>query len=59
MGCGLTTQLDQPIPTELHHKDGDSTNNELTNLELLCPNCHALTENYRGKNIGNGITSLS
>ena len=26
-------------------------NNELDNLELNCPNCHALTENYRGKNI--------
>ena len=25
-------------------------NNELTNLRYLCPNCHALTETYRGKN---------
>lgn len=43
----------QPIPLEVHHKDGDHLNNELANLELLCPNCHALTENWRGKNIGN------
>lgn len=26
-------------------------NNNLDNLELLCPNCHALTENYRGKKL--------
>ena len=38
------------IQLELHHIDGDNTNNELSNLEYLCPNCHALTENYRGKN---------
>ena len=26
-------------------------NNIEENLQLLCPNCHALTDNYRGKNI--------
>ena len=35
---------------ELHHRDGDRTNNVLTNLELVCPNCHAQTDNYRAKN---------
>ncbi len=30
---------------EVHHKDRDHSNNSLTNLELLCPNCHA-TEHY-------------
>ena len=39
------------IPLEVHHLDGDRMNNELSNLQLLCPNCHALTENWRGKNI--------
>ena len=38
------------IALDIHHKDGDNTNNELTNLSYLCPNCHALTENYRGRN---------
>lgn len=40
----------QPIPLEVHHKDGDKTNNNLENLQLLCPNCHALTDTYRGRN---------
>ena len=48
--CGLTTWLDKPIPLELHHKDGDRTNNTLENFVLLCPNCHAFTDSYRGKN---------
>lgn len=48
--CGLTTWLNQPIPLEVHHKDGDRSNNTLENFELLCPNCHAFTDSYRGKN---------
>lgn len=49
--CENTEWLGKPIPLELEHKDGNSDNNELCNLELLCPNCHAQTETYRGKNI--------
>lgn len=48
--CNLTEWLQQPIPLELHHIDGNNQNNNLKNLQLLCPNCHALTPNYRGKN---------
>jgi hypothetical protein len=48
--CGLTEWLGRSVPLELHHKDGDRANNLLRNLELVCPNCHALTDNYRGKN---------
>ena len=43
--------MSKPIPLELHHKNGINSDNSLTNLELLCPNCHALTDNYRAKNI--------
>ncbi len=48
--CSLEIWLDKPIPLELHHIDGDNSNNQLENLQLLCPNCHAQTSNYRGKN---------
>lgn len=48
--CGLTEWLGNPIPLELHHKDGNRYNNSIENYELLCPNCYALTDSYRGKN---------
>lgn len=48
--CGLTTWLNQEIPLELHHKDGNRHNNTIENFQLLCPNCHAFTDSYRGKN---------
>jgi predicted HNH restriction endonuclease len=34
------------VPVEVHHKDGDRTNNHGDNLIILCPNCHSLTDNY-------------
>ena len=40
------------IALELHHEDGDNSNNEITNLSYLCPNCHAMTSTFRGKNKG-------
>jgi hypothetical protein len=51
--CNLIDWLNKPIPLELHHIDGNRYNNKLENLMLLCPNCHALTDNYRAKNIKN------
>lgn len=57
--CGLAEWMGQLICLEVHHIDGDSLNNELDNLRLLCPNCHAFTENYRGKNINSGINKVS
>ena len=48
--CGITKWLNEDAPLELHHKDGNKNNNSLENLELLCPNCHAFTDTYRGRN---------
>ena len=50
--CGQTEWLGNPIPLELHHVNGNNKDNRLENLLLLCPNCHALTDSYRGKNKG-------
>jgi Zn finger protein HypA/HybF involved in hydrogenase expression len=48
--CKLSKWRELPIPLELHHIDGDVNNMELMNLQLLCPNCHSITVNYRSKN---------
>ena len=42
------------IPIQLEHIDGNSDNNSLNNLKLLCPNCHSLTPTYGALNKGNG-----
>lgn len=49
--CGNAEWLKQPIPLELDHVNGDTTDNRIENLRILCPNCHALTETYRGKKL--------
>lgn len=48
--CLLTQWNGLTIPIELHHIDGDRTNNKLDNLQILCPNCHAQTSNYGIRN---------
>lgn len=49
--CGLDKWLNGIIPLECHHIDGNKHNNKIENLQILCPNCHVLTDTYRGKNI--------
>jgi len=44
--CHIKEWNGKPISLQLHHIDGDHLNNELTNLQLLCPNCHSQTDTY-------------
>lgn len=54
--CGFDTlhPVDGSPILEINHVDGDGTNHSPSNLEVLCPNCHALTDTYRGRNFGKG-----
>jgi len=52
--CGLFTWFGKKLSLDIHHKNSNTTDNRLENLGFLCPNCHSLTDGYRGKgkNIG-------
>ena len=54
--CGLSKWLENNIPLELEHIDGDRNNNVRENLECLCCNCHALTDTYAGRNKKKKVT---
>lgn len=47
--CKQKDWMGQPIPIELHHVNGNRFDNRLSNLLMLCPNCHALTDNHAGR----------
>ena len=48
--CGREDWNEKIIPLHLSHKNGNSSDNSLDNLELLCPNCHAQTKEWKLKN---------
>ena len=49
--CDNTEWMGKPIPLELHHINGNKFDNRIENLQILCPNCHSFTDNYRAKNM--------
>jgi hypothetical protein len=48
--CGINDWRGEALNMALHHINGDGTDNRLENIEFLCPNCHAQTPNYGGRN---------
>jgi len=52
--CNLTDWMGDQITLELDHVDGDHNNNSISNLRLICPNCHSQTMTYKNRNKGNG-----
>lgn len=51
-GWGEKNPYTNKIPLEIHHIDGNYKNNTEDNLQLLCPNCHALTNNFKSRGQG-------
>lgn len=47
--CGINLWLGEKLKLELHHIDGNHYNNDISNLKILCPNCHSLTPNHSKK----------
>ena len=39
--CGITEWRGKPITIQLHHINGDRSDNRVENLRMLCPNCHS------------------
>ena len=56
--CDIADWNGKPLTLQLDHIDGDSYNNEVTNLRFICPNCHSQTDTFCGKaNTGKKIVS--
>lgn len=47
--CQNVEWLGKPIPLELHHKNSEHKDNRLENLEINCPNCHAMQPKKNSK----------
>jgi len=52
--CGNTEWMGNPIPLIIDHINGDSSNDSLENIRLVCGNCDMQLPTYKGKNIGKG-----
>jgi 5-methylcytosine-specific restriction endonuclease McrA len=48
--CRNTDWMGKPIAIELEHINGNNKDNRIENLTFLCPNCHAMTSTWRGRN---------
>jgi DNA-binding CsgD family transcriptional regulator len=48
--CGISEWQGKPLNMQLHHVNGDGTDNRLENIVFLCGNCHSQTDTYGGRN---------
>lgn len=48
--CGISEWQGRPLNMQLHHVNGDGTDNRLENIRFLCGNCHSQTDTYGGRN---------
>jgi hypothetical protein len=51
-GWNKMNEHTKKVPLTVHHIDGDCSNSRPSNIELICPNCHSLTETYGNLNKG-------
>jgi predicted transcriptional regulator len=47
--CGITHWMGKPVNMQLHHKNGDGSDNRVVNLQFLCGTCHSQTDTYGGR----------
>jgi len=52
--CGIEKWQNKELIMILDHKNGNSDDNSLLNLRLICPNCDSQTLTYKNRNKGNG-----
>jgi hypothetical protein len=50
MICQLSTWLYKSIPLVLDHIDGNSDNNQMNNLRIICNNCDAILPTFKNNN---------
>jgi 5-methylcytosine-specific restriction endonuclease McrA len=48
--CGITQWMGKPVSMQLHHTNGDGSDTQLENIQLLCGTCHSQTDTYGGRN---------
>ncbi len=54
--CGLSEWRGKRLSIQIDHINGINDDNRLTNLRMLCPNCHSQTETFGSRNRNRSLT---